>query len=510
MLVSPCLSVQKRKITAVCWFAFITLGPALLVPSGFGQNPKVPDAPPSESVRIHVKQDDLGISCIAAKNTINLGESVGITIIASGANLIYSFGASAGTIIVTGNKATLNTAAVPKPESPQKAPPPIRIVCSVTDMQGLVKQTSAEIAIAAPQIPGDVSITDVKLDPPKVPIGFQPSLVVAPSLSWTTGTQVQTISGGSVLLSGVKSQSFCDSEMRQFGIAANASDTETTKAGTTSNIDNNELKLNGTMATFPRGPQGKQYSNVYLGANADFFDNNLLGIGLQQTYTAQAQFYFRSCEDKATPDPKHKDLPKPRWFASAGIGAGYMNQRLYATPNKLSAAVLPFSLQVSYLQGNKTGIPPKLIWYALVGYMPVLTDLHAYQLGAAAGLQIPTRYPWLTFSLTETDLYMNNAPPKFKRNYQNGTVSAVLTFPKPPEKIANPALPESAKGSCYGGDKLARLFCYDNVTADACAPPNMFRALQHCPSSGTGTVPTLEDRTALLKKTEDGKQGKHD
>jgi hypothetical protein len=29
-------------------------------------------------------------------------------------------------------------------------------------------------------------------------------------------------------------------------------------------------------------------------------------------------------------------------------------------------------------------------------------------------------------------------------------------------------------GACYGGDKLARLYCYDIVTADACGEPNMF------------------------------------
>jgi hypothetical protein len=120
--------------------------------------------------------------------------------------------------------------------------------------------------------------------------------------------------------------------------------------------------------------------------------------------------------------------------------------------------------------------------------MPVLNDLHAYQVGITSGVQIPTRIRWLTFSLSDTELYMNNAPTGFKRNYQNGTVSALITFPAPPAKQSNPLVPASALGACYGGDKLARLYCYDEVTADACAPPSMFRASQRCTSSGSGSI----------------------
>jgi hypothetical protein len=478
--------LSHRKALANGSAAIVFLASLSPVPGSFGQ----------ESKPIHIKVNDLSISCKAEKETITLGETVKITLTAKGTGLIYSFGASAGTLIVTENTAILNTAGILKAEQP------IKVMCGVIDLEERVAQSSTDIAIAGPPIPIDASITDVKLKKVTPPDGYQFSTTVAPSLSWTTGTQTQTISGGSLLLSGVKSKSFCDPDMRQLGLAANASNTKTTKAGKTSNIDNNEVRVSGTLAAFPREDKldKKEYANIYLGAGTDFFDNNLLGIGLQQTYTGQAQFYFRRCRDK-DPTSKPDDKPSPRWFYSVGVGAGYMNQRLYGTQNKLNVAVLPLTAQVSYLQSNSRGIPPKLIWYALVGYMPVLNDLHAYQIGAAAGLQVPTKIQWLTFTLSETDLYMNNAPPTFKRNYQNGTVSAVITFPKPPAKIANPALPAASKGACYGGDKLARLFCYDDVTADACAPPNMFRATQHCPSAGTGAIPQVNTKLDLQKET---------
>ena len=58
-----------------------------------------------------------------------------------------------------------------------------------------------------------------------------------------------------------------------------------------------------------------------------------------------------------------------------------MNQRLYATQNKLNAAVLPLSAQLSYLiRGEATGIPPKLILFGTAGYLPVLTQA-AYAVG---------------------------------------------------------------------------------------------------------------------------------
>jgi hypothetical protein len=146
------------------------------------------------------------------------------------------------------------------------------------------------------------------------------------------------------------------------------------------------------------------------------------------------------------------------------------------------------------LSGESPGKPPKLIWYGLIGYLPVLNDMHAYQLSAIASLQIPTKYPWLNVTFTESDLYMNNAPSGFKRNSQNGSVALIFTFPANPSKVANPAVPASDKGACYGGDKLARLYCYDDVTMDACAPPSMFRRRQRCSASGATPALTTQSQ----------------
>jgi hypothetical protein len=269
--------------------------------------------------------------------------------------------------------------------------------------------------------------------------------------------------------------------MHQFGLAANASDTSTTKVGaSTINLDNNDVKLDATTGIAGREDpedKSKRSTNSYLGVNVDFFGNTSLGIGLQQTYAVEYQFYLRKCVNAA-------DNRDHRFFASLGVGAGFMHQRLYKTTDTLNTAVLPLSAQFSYLSGEHSGVPPKMIWYALLGYMPALTETHAYQLSGIAGVLIPTKYRWLNVNITESDLYMNNAPTGFRRNYQNGSVALTFTFPPNPAKVPNPAVPESDKGACYGGDKLARLYCYDEVTIDACAPPNMFRREQHCSTSG--------------------------
>ena len=172
--------------------------------------------------------------------------------------------------------------------------------------------------------------------------------VIAPSLSWTTGTQTQTIAGGSFILSALHSQSYCDSHTHQYGIAGNASDTSTSKAGAPAvNLDNNEVKVDGTFGVFGRtDPNSKtQITNIYVGADADFFGNNSLGVGLQQTYAIESQFYLRGCRDKAA-GVAHTA------FASFGVGAGFMRQRLYSTQNKPNFAVLPISGQFSYLLGE--------------------------------------------------------------------------------------------------------------------------------------------------------------
>ena len=419
------------------------------------------------------------------------------------ADLMYAFGASAGILTVIGNSATLNTATVPAATSE------ITVLCSAVDSSGNTVKATTTVTVPppkeAPPPPWDLPQPKIDLAPmtlekltvtgPQATEGYKFSAAVAPTLSWTTGTQTQTISGGNMVLSAVHSSSYCDAGLRQFGLAASASDTGTTKLGaSTINVDNNDVKLNFTSGlpgyTDPNDAQEKTRS--YVSAVADFMDNNSLGVGLQQVYVADYRFYLNKCSDAQA-------AGKTRVFSSVGIGAGYMDQRLYATTNTLKAAVLPLSAQVSFLVGQKSGIPPKLIVYGLAGYMPVLTDLHAYQVSGTAGLQIPTKIPWLTVNLTETDLYMNNAPTGFKRNYQNGSVALTFTFPAPPAKQSNPALPPGAGGACYAADKIARVYCYDEVTADACAPPNLFRAGEVCATVG-GQSPAFIEKIKKQKK----------
>jgi hypothetical protein len=420
------------------------------------------------------------IKCNPDSDTVDRGGTVKIKIPTEGVGLIYSFGSSAGTLVVRQNEATLNTVGVDA-----KTIPRITVVCSAVDSTGQTVQASATVSLRTE--PALMVRKTLVIQPPKDIGGYTKSATIAPSLSWTTGTQSQTIAGGTALFSAVHSNSYCDAQMIQFGLVANASNTGTTKIGaSTINLDNNDVKLDATMAV--GGRQDPAYdrdnkhklTNDYLGVAADFFGNNSLGIGLQQTYALEYQHYLRDCTNDA--NSAH------RLFASFGIGAGFMNQRLYKTTDKLNEAILPLSSQFSYLLGEKPGMPPKLMAYGLLGYLPVLTDMHAYQLSAIAGLQIPTKFSWLTITLTESDLYMNNAPVGSKRNYQNGSVALAFTFPGNPPKLANPEVPEGDKGACYGGDKLARLYCYDDVTVDACTPPNLFRRKQHCSSAGSGAI----------------------
>jgi len=298
---------------------------------------------------------------------------------------------------------------------------------------------------------------------------FTSALTVAPTLSWITGTQDQTLWGGSALFSTVRSSAYCDPSALGFGLNATASDSKTTKSGgTPTYLNSNDVKASASRAF--GGPN-------YLGANADFFDNNSLGIGLQQTYAAQYQFDFGCLSTK-------RDDKERRVLGSLGIGAGFMSQRLYETQSKVNGFVLPLSGQLTVLIGGGNGAPPKLIWYALVGYVPVLTNTHAYQISTFTALQIPTGYKWLTVSLADTNLYANNAPMGHKRNYQNGNVSLIFSFPpKKPKQVTPPTGPE-VRGACYGGDKLQRLYCYQDVTEDACSSPNIFRGNSHCSSAG--------------------------
>jgi hypothetical protein len=419
------------------------------------------------------------LPCKADRSEVHHGDIVTITSEPRRNDLLYAFGSDGGTLTVSGNTATLNT-------SGAEGGLAVNIFCSAMSQQGQIFQSSVSVTfivhyVSVPNPPN--ASTKLLLPGMEEQAPYKFTGLVAPTLAWTTGTQTQTISGGNMLISSLRSRSYCDADMVQFGIGASASDTGTTKLGaSTINVDNNDLKLNATRGAF-RAPDAinpnKMITHSYIGVDADFMDNNSLGVGLQQTYAVEYQYYFRRCTgDPWDPkDPKRKQPPR-RVFASVGIGAGFMNQRLYATHDKLEAAVLPLSAQFSYLSGLEQGKAPKFIWYALFGYLPVLTDMHAYQVSTTAGVQIPTRIPWLTLSFTETDVYMNNAPNHFLRNYQNGSISLSFSFP------ASKAKPVDV-GACYAADKLARLYCYDEVTIDSCSPPNTFRPLHHCATPGT-------------------------
>jgi hypothetical protein len=72
---------------------------------------------------------------------------------------------------------------------------------------------------------------------------YEPSAAISPSLSWVASTQNQTQMGGSVLLSAVRSRSYCDSQTRQFGVVGSASDSITNSPATqTMSNSNNDLE----------------------------------------------------------------------------------------------------------------------------------------------------------------------------------------------------------------------------------------------------------------------------
>jgi hypothetical protein len=94
-----------------------------------------------------------------------------------------------------------------------------------------------------------MTATSVEVSEKPINKGFNFSSILAPTLSWTAGTLTQTIAGGSAVLSAVRSNSYCDPDMRQFGIAANASDTATAKIGAqTINLDNNDVTVDASTA----------------------------------------------------------------------------------------------------------------------------------------------------------------------------------------------------------------------------------------------------------------------
>jgi hypothetical protein len=217
----------------------------------------------------------------------------------------------------------------------------------------------------------------------------------------------------------------------------------------------------------------------YVGINVDYFGNNSLGIGLEQRYTLDYSRYIRGCGSG-------------RLFSSIGIGAGYMNQRLYSTRDKADSGVIPMSAQISYLipgslkecpveTGQSTKVPcrnpPKLIVRAQAGYLASFTDPHAYQAYANGSLQIPTPFNSVAVTLADTDMYINNSPDGHKRNYQNGSASLVFSWVRD-GKNAKP----TDLGACYGSDPTKHLYCYDQAVRSDCAAPSVFTKNAQCSS----------------------------
>jgi hypothetical protein len=171
--------------------------------------------------------------CTSHETFVSPGGTVGITIDPGVGIAYFAFGASAGLVVVKSNIALLNTAGVDENNFP------ITVVCSAVNSKGETVSLTLEIAGAPPKaINSPMTQMPVQIGTPDRNNGYSYSGVVAPSLQWTTGTQTQTISGGSMLVSAVHSNSYCDAQLIQFGLAANASDTSTTKSnGVTTNLD---------------------------------------------------------------------------------------------------------------------------------------------------------------------------------------------------------------------------------------------------------------------------------
>ena len=168
-----------------------------------------------------------------------------------------------------------------------------------------------------------------------------------------------------------------------------------------------------------------------------------------------------------------------RFFASVSAGAGFVDQRLYATSSKVNSMVIPLSGQFSYILTNPKQ-PPKLIFSLQGGYTPLPNDMHAYQADINTSFQIPTRWPFLTLSINEMDFYMNNAPGGFKRNYQSGSVQLTLSFG------GSTNTPPATPGACYTADTLNHLYCYDQIAASECSAPSVFRPGGRCSAAGIG------------------------
>lgn len=303
------------------------------------------------------------------------------------------------------------------------------------------------------------------------------SYAVSPSLSWISTTQNQTNYGGSALVSATRSREYCDGKTQQMGIVGTASDSNTSSPGAASTL----IASNDVHADYMRGVGGSSdgdhghigITQNYVSGFADVFMNNSLGIGLQQEYGANYQRYIKGCRSAV---PK-KDQPT-EVFPSVTIGFGYMDQRLYSTTARVQSSILPVSSQITFIK-RKSQKPP--MWFASLqaGYTPALNDIRAYQAFANGTFTLPTPYKSLTVTAGELDVYLNNAPSGFKRNYQSGSLQINYSWAR------NSAHPDNSdfsaySGACYTADTLNHLYCYDQVVGSECSAPGVFRLGARC------------------------------
>jgi hypothetical protein len=399
---------------------------------------------------------------------ITLGQSAIIVAHAktNGRALIYTFGSDAGILTVKGNTATLSTAGITNPGTTQV----IRVVCSALDLDGQTSQQTVAVSFLpiptdlAPQI--DVSVSA----PPVSKVKF--SGTIAPSLAWITGTQTQTTLGGNAILGLLHAKQPCDSSAWQLGVEALASNTTTRKlGGSPTHLDSDDGRISGLRAILGDGTTTKDY----VGGTADYFVNNSLGIGLQQTYSAAYQHYLTECADG-------KNLKDIRQNLSVAAGAGFVIERFYKTSASVTSAVTPVSAQYSWSWWHKsdqdrslTTPQLRLMFSFQAAWMPLLSNTHDYQLYERSSVSLPTPNSHIQFTFDHLDYYVNNAPPSFKRNYQNVSLGIKIILNKPDKN----ALPTDV-GACWSGDQIKRLSCIENVARSQCTGTSNFRAGELC------------------------------
>ncbi|WP_158790784.1 hypothetical protein [Granulicella sp. L60] len=309
--------------------------------------------------------------------------------------------------------------------------------------------------------------------------------------SYTSGTKQAQTYTGSALISHVNSDNFCDPRTLQFGVDATAADSISKSdpvGGVPTTVpviaDNAAADVmwgfGGGAPAGPAviGPPVKRTDN-FLSASANYYINNSLGVGLEQMYVGTYQRYITHCNSQRA----------NTFFASASVGLGYADQRLYDTVNHTRSAVFPIAAQATWFKkprdGNnpnpKSGTvqPPPVIVSAQVGYTPFLNELHDYQIHEEANVVFPTEFSHLTVVLQQSDTYLNNAPATFRRNYQTYGIQLSFTFGTTPAQAAPPA-----PGACYTADKSSHMFCYAAQTQSACVAPAIFRQGGSCSQSG--------------------------